>query len=92
MMEVRTIKDIAYEFSDGILMLVCALWQYWLWSFQGRDTKLERFWAKNEHTQRKWFILRIEVVASCQKLGIILHYHLQVEANSKKIEKDSDDF
>ena len=23
------------------------LWQYWLWSFQGRDTKLERFLAKN---------------------------------------------
>ena len=46
MMEVRTIKDIAYEFSDGILMLVCALWQYWLWSFQGRNTKLERFLAK----------------------------------------------
>jgi TnpA family transposase len=24
-----------------------------LWSFQGRDTKLERFLAKNQHTQRK---------------------------------------
>ena len=24
------------------------LWQYRLWSFQGRDTKLERFWAKNK--------------------------------------------
>ena len=22
------------------------VWQYWLWSFQGRDTKLERFWLK----------------------------------------------
>ena len=24
------------------------VWQYWLWSFQGRDTKLERFLAKNQ--------------------------------------------
>ena len=22
----------------------CELWHYWLWSFQGRDAKLERFW------------------------------------------------
>ena len=26
--------------------LSCSLWQYRLWSFQGRDTKLERFLAK----------------------------------------------
>ena len=25
-----------------------------LWSFQERDTKLERFFAKNQHTKRKW--------------------------------------
>ena len=25
-----------------------SLWQYRLWSFQGRDTKLERFVAKNQ--------------------------------------------
>ena len=24
------------------------LWQYRLWSCQGRDTKLERFWGKNQ--------------------------------------------
>ena len=24
------------------------IWQYRLWSLQGRDTKLERFWAKNQ--------------------------------------------
>ena len=50
------------------------LWQYRLWSFQGRDTNLERFLVKNQ-------LLSIEiiefweleyVVASCQKLGIIL--------------------
>ena len=26
------------------------LWHFRLWSFQGRDTKLERFLAKNQHT------------------------------------------
>ena len=29
------------------------LWQYGFWSFQTRDTKLERFFPKNQHTQRK---------------------------------------
>ena len=29
------------------------LWQYGLWSFQTEDTKLERFFPKNQHTQRK---------------------------------------
>ena len=29
------------------------LWQYGLWSFQTRGTKLERFLHKNQHTQRK---------------------------------------
>jgi hypothetical protein len=32
----------------------CRLWQYRLWSFQTGDTKLERFYPKNQHTQRKW--------------------------------------
>ena len=27
---------------------VCLLWHYRLWSFQGRDTKLERFLQKNQ--------------------------------------------
>ena len=26
----------------------CLLWQYRLWSFQGRDTKFERFLTKNQ--------------------------------------------
>ena len=30
-----------------------ALWQYGLWSFQRRDTKLERVLPKNQRTQRK---------------------------------------
>ena len=29
---------------------VCKVWQYRLWNFQERDTKLERRLAKNEHT------------------------------------------
>ena len=31
---------------------VWELWQYRLWSFQTRGTKLERFLPKNQHTQR----------------------------------------
>ena len=31
----------------------CTIWQYGLWSFQTRGTKLERFLPKNRHTQRK---------------------------------------
>ena len=29
------------------------LWHYRLWSFQERDTKLERFLHKNQHAERK---------------------------------------
>ena len=38
--------------SDGLL------------SFQGRDTKLERMLAKNQHAQRKKDILSIDVVGT----------------------------
>ena len=34
------------------------LWQYGLWSFQAGGTKLERFLAKNQNTQRK--LLNVE--------------------------------
>ena len=34
------------NYSKQILKLI--LWHYRLWSFQGRDTKLERFLAKNQ--------------------------------------------
>ena len=33
-------------FSKIYSQLVCVLWQYRLWSFQGRETKLEGFLAK----------------------------------------------
>ena len=42
------------------------LWQYRFWSFQERDTKLERFLAKNQLKSNE--IWRIGVVTSCQKV------------------------
>ena len=32
---------------------ICTIWQYGLWSFKTRKTKLERVLPKNQHTQRK---------------------------------------
>ena len=32
---------------------VVSVWQYGLWSFQARGTKLERFLPKNQHTRMK---------------------------------------
>ena len=40
--------------------------------FSERDTKLETFLAKKTVVKWNCLILRIGVVASCQKLGIIL--------------------
>ena len=43
------------ELSNGPTTNVSSrLWQYRLWSFQGRNTKLERILHKNQHTQRKF--------------------------------------
>ena len=42
------------------------LWQYQLWSFQVRGTKLERSFAKYQ-PKGNYRILRIGVMASCQK-------------------------
>ena len=33
--------------------MLCRVWHYRLWSFKTRDTKLERFLPKSQHTQRK---------------------------------------
>ena len=38
------------KFADDVHLL----WQYRLWSFQGRDTKLERLWAKNNCSHMKF--------------------------------------
>ena len=42
----------------------CALWHFRLWSFQGRDTKLEKFSAKNQ--------LYSNEITKFWELGIIL--------------------
>jgi hypothetical protein len=52
------VLDLARElwYRDPILLEQVpplAIWHYWLWSFKTRDTKLERFLHKNQHTQRK---------------------------------------
>ena len=39
--------------SRGVAMVQWLLWQYRLSSFQTRDTKLDIFLPKNQHTQRK---------------------------------------
>ena len=47
-----TMRTNLSKFLD-LLIFYFALWQYGLWCFRGRDTKLERFLHKNQHTQRK---------------------------------------
>ena len=37
--------------QTSVSLLAYLLWHYRLWSFHGRDTKLERFLPKNQHTQ-----------------------------------------
>ena len=39
--------------SFSIEQVARPLWHYRLWSFKTRDTKLERFLQKTQHTQRK---------------------------------------
>ena len=34
--------------KKGFLTPLCIIWHFRLWSFQGRNTKLERFLAKNQ--------------------------------------------
>ena len=41
------------EYVTGEAQAVCKVWQYRLWSFKGRNTKLERFLAKNQDSQKK---------------------------------------
>ena len=54
----RETNNTSYESSNTQLDLLgqtssWGLWQYRLWSFKSRDTKLERLLPKNQHTQRK---------------------------------------
>ena len=43
----------AFFMDAGDATAESILWQYGLWSFQTGGTKLERFFPKNQHTQRK---------------------------------------
>ena len=45
-----------------------ALWQYRLWSFQTRGTKLERFLPKINILKENYWILRTDVVGRCPKV------------------------
>ena len=47
----------------------CTLWQYGLWSFQTRGTKLERFLPKSQHTQRKLLNFENWVNGEMSKIG-----------------------
>ena len=49
----RWTKAIGKSFSSGKIFRRPSVWQYGLKSFQAGSTKLERFLAKNQHTQRK---------------------------------------
>ena len=51
------------------------LWQYRLWSFQGIQNK-KGFGLKINMPKGSYQVLRIGVVVSCQKLGIILENEL----------------
>ena len=45
------------------------LWQYGLWSFQKGGTKLERFFQKNQHTQRKLLNFEFWINGELSKIG-----------------------
>ena len=42
-----------FPFDSQICSVIFRLWQYRLWSFQVRGTKLERFLPKDQHTRPK---------------------------------------
>ena len=48
---------------------LCRLWQYGLWSFQAGGTKLERFFHKNQHTQRKLLNFEFWINGELLKIG-----------------------
>ena len=51
------------------ILVLCALWQYGLWSFQTGGTKLERFLPQNQHTQRKLLNFENWVSGEVSKIG-----------------------
>ena len=58
-----------------------SLWQYRLWSFQGKDTKLESFLPKNQ-LQSNEIILQIVLMGRCQK---VLKFDFQSQFSTLKI-------
>ena len=61
------------------------VWQYRLWSFQGRDTKLERFLAKNQYNQRK--LLNFENLSSGKLSKIVNHFRKEIDLEIDVIKK-----
>ena len=55
--------DLTTQYTIHSMNKEFSLWQYLLWSFQGRDTKLERFLPNNQHTH----ILSFGLMGNCQK-------------------------
>ena len=53
------------------------VWQYRLWSFQIGGTKLERFFPKNQHTQRKLLDFENRVNGEVSKIGN--HFKNQID-------------
>ena len=47
------------SFQVEIKKNCCPIWQYGLWGFSKRDTKLERFLPKNQHTQKEIIEFRV---------------------------------
>ena len=52
---------------------IWGVWQYGLWSFQTRGTKLKRCLPKNQHTQRKLLNFENWVNGEVSKIG----YHFR---------------
>ena len=53
--EVQILQQILQDLQVILqkMILRYSLWQYGLWNFPTRDTKLERFLPKNQHNKRK---------------------------------------
>ena len=56
-------------FSNQFTKQKRRLWQYGLWSFQARGKKLERFFHKNQHTQRKLLNFEFWINGELSKIG-----------------------
>ena len=64
-----------------ILTSYLSLWQYRLWSFERRDTKLERFLPKNQHNQSKF--MNFENWCNSENLKVCHHFNNKVIQNKK---------